>query len=66
MLARIYFIAGSLLLAGYGLTCWEGWEFGDAVRLSPAPPAGTVMHSSTGGGGHSSSSRSGWVIFGGK
>ena len=63
MLARIYSIAGALLLAGYGLVCWQGWEFGDPVRLSPAPPAGASLQSSS---GHASSSRSGWVIFGGK
>lgn len=66
MLARIYLVAGSLLLAGYGLAWWQGWEFGSAESMAQAPAAGSSLHSSSGGGSHSSGSRSGWVIFGGK
>jgi hypothetical protein len=66
MLARVYLVLGSLLVLGYGVVAFEGWEFGNPVRLSPAPPAGAALSSS---GGHSSSSsgtRSGWIIWGGK
>jgi hypothetical protein len=68
MLARFYIIAGSLLLVGYGVYAWEGWEFGDPVRVSTAPavgaqlrPTGRTYTSSSGSG-----SRSGWIILGGK
>jgi hypothetical protein len=69
MLARIYLIAGTLLLGSYGVTMWEGWEFGSTRLLAQAPPAGAQLYASSGRAYYSHSSpgsRSGWVIFGGK
>lgn len=71
MLARVYFIGGCLLLGGYGVNAWQGWEYGNAVRMATAPAAGSAMTASSGGrvyhsSSSSSGSRSGWVIFGGK
>ncbi len=48
MLTRVYSILGSLLLLGYGLSAYQGWEFGNAMRLISAPPAGSAMYSSSG------------------
>jgi hypothetical protein len=69
MLARIYLIAGALLLGGYGVIMWEGWEFTNPRVLSTAPPVGAMLRASSGRAYYSHSSpgsRSGWVIFGGK
>src|SRR5262249_55505480 len=43
MLARLYLIAGSLLLGGYALSCWQGWEFGAAEQMASAPAPGTAL-----------------------
>lgn len=70
MLARLYAIAGSLMLAGYALSCYEGWEFSNARVLVPAPPPGALLRSSSSGRAYyshsTSGSRSGWVTWGGK
>jgi hypothetical protein len=69
MLTRIYIIAGALLLGGYGVAAWEGWEFSNPRVLTPAPPAGAALSPSSGRAhysGSSSGSRSGWIIWGGK
>jgi hypothetical protein len=62
MLARVYLILGSILLLGYALVAFEGWEFGSAVLVSAAPPEGAALSSS--GRYHSSSHSRGWIIFG--
>jgi hypothetical protein len=66
MLERGYIILGAVLLLGYVVVAWEGWEFGNPMRLSPAPPPGATLSSS--GRSHSGSpgTRSGWFIWGGK
>ena len=64
MLARGYFILGAVLLLGYVVAAFEGWEFGNPIRVSPVPPAGATLSSSA--RYHSGSSRSGWIIWGGK
>jgi hypothetical protein len=67
MLERVYTVLGSVLLLGYSVVWFEGWEFTNPTRLSPPPPVGATLSSS----GHyyhsgSSGSRSGWIIWGGK
>jgi hypothetical protein len=63
MLARTYFILGLLLLVGYGVSAFEGWEFGNAMRVYPVPPVGSSLTSSA----RYHSGRSSWVfISGGK
>jgi hypothetical protein len=32
MLNRVYAVVGSLVLAGYGLSSFAGWEFGNPTR----------------------------------
>ena len=65
MLERVYYVVGTVLLLGYGVVWFEGWEFSNPRRLSPAPPPGAMLSSS--GHYHSGSgSRSGWIIWGGK
>jgi hypothetical protein len=48
MFARVYLILGSVVLAGYGLAAFEGWEFVNPVRLAAAPPPGSTLRSSSG------------------
>ncbi len=64
MLARVYFIVGLALLLGYGVTAWEGWEFGNALRVPSIPPVGSSITSS-GRASSSSSGRSAILIFNG-
>jgi hypothetical protein len=66
MLARIYYVLGSLLVLGYVVVAFEGWEFGNPVRMSPAPPVGAAVSSSGRSHSGASGSRSGWIIWGGK
>jgi hypothetical protein len=63
MFERVYIVLGSLLLLGYAVVAWEGWEFGNPVKLRPAPPAGATLSSS--GTYHHSGSRSGVIIING-
>jgi hypothetical protein len=64
MLTRLYYIGGTVLLLGYVVVAWEGWEFANPIRVSPVPPAGANLTSSA--RYHSSSSRSVWFFSGGK
>ncbi len=48
MLTRVYCILGGLLVLGYAMSAYEGWEFASAVRMASAPPAGSNVHSSGG------------------
>jgi hypothetical protein len=48
MLNRVYVILGGLLVLGYAVSAYEGWEFASAVRMAAAPPAGSVARSSGG------------------
>jgi hypothetical protein len=63
MFARVYLILGTLVLLGYGLAVFEGWEPGNPVRLASAPPPHSYLRSSSSGGSwywmHSTSSSSG-------
>ena len=58
MFARVYLILGVLVLVGYGMSAYEGWEFVDPVRQTAAPTAGSTLHSSGGGWSSSGSSSS--------
>jgi hypothetical protein len=60
MLTRSYYILGSLLLTGYLVVAFGGWEFGNPVRGS-APGIGETLSSS--GRGHAGSR--GWFFWGG-
>jgi hypothetical protein len=46
MLTRVYYILGALLVLGYGVAAYEGWEFASPMRMASAPPAGSVVRSS--------------------
>jgi hypothetical protein len=48
MLTRVYYILGGLMILGYGVAAYEGWEFASAVRMAAAPPAGSMVSSSGG------------------
>ncbi len=55
MLPRLYLMAGSLLVVGYAICSMAGWEFGNAIRVTPAPPRGAaIVVSAWGWGGRSS------------
>ena len=68
MLSRLYLIFGCLVLTGYAVSAYEGWEFGNPTRQRvPAAggrSSGGWFGSSSGGSG-SSSTRSGWGGGGG-
>jgi hypothetical protein len=50
MFSRVYLVLGSLVLLGYGLAVFEGWELGNPVRLAAAPAAHSYLRSSSSGG----------------
>ena len=54
MLPRLYLMAGSLLVVGYAVSSMAGWEFGNAIRVTPAPPRGALIVAGSGWGGRSS------------
>ena len=54
MLPRLYLMAGSLLVIGYAVSSMAGWEFGNAIRVTPAPPRGALFVAGLGWGGRSS------------
>ena len=54
MLTRLYLMAGSVLVFGYGVSSLAGWEFGKAVVVTPAPPRYAAIAAGSGWGGRSS------------
>ena len=55
MLPRLYLMAGSLLVFGYAISSMAGWEFGNAIRVNPAPqPGAAIVGSGFGWGSRSS------------
>jgi len=65
MLGRGYLVFGSLVLLGYAMTAYQGWEFGNPNRYRV--PAAGVSRARAGGGwwwwhwsGSSSRSGGGW------
>ena len=43
MLPRLYLLAGSLLVFGYAAGELAGWEYGNPVIVTPAPPRGAMI-----------------------
>ena len=48
MFARLYLILGAMVLLGYSVAAFEGWEFVNPVRLASAPAPGSRLLSSGG------------------
>ena len=54
MLPRLYLLAGSLLVFGYAGGEMAGWEYGNPVIVTPAPPRGAAIVAASRWGSRSS------------